>query len=304
MVALEGLGVSSPLPLKSRLRTLIVDTPVRHFAAAVHARLTQLELLAAQRADFFRVAAPAIDAARLSQVTAIVKTFERPSELARLLESVQRLFPRLKTIVADDSRAPVRHLGAETLILPFDVGVSAGRQAALDRVRTKYTWVLDDDFVLYARTRLDIVLELLDQYEIIDLIGGPVVDIPLMIKRTAERSPIYPTSATPVVPTGTFIGAAQVRDKVPNFFVARTESLRKVGWNSGLKRLDHADFFTRARGVLVTTYLDGFRCLHAPTPFNRSYMAQRTDLDGDSTLLHELYFGARKGSPKIKKATK
>jgi hypothetical protein len=66
--------------------------------------------------------------------------------------------------------------------------------------------------------------------------------------------------------------------------------LRLVGWDARLKRLDHADFFTRARGVLVTAYDDEFRCLHAQTPFDREYMRCRSDLDADAELLRARYF--------------
>jgi len=102
---------------------------------------------------------------------------------------------------------------------------------------------------------------------------------------------LYPTRRKPVLPIGMKLGATTVRDKVPNFFVARTERLRSVGYDPAIKRLDHADFFTRARGRLVTTYLDRFRCLHAPTPFDQRYMRFRTDYRADEAVINARYFG-------------
>jgi len=255
----------------------------------VHRELTRLELAAVRFRDG-RPAGADSHTRSLAAVTAIVKTFERPKQLQRLLESLRRLFPAVRVIVADDSRTPTQEAGVRTIALPFDVGVSAGRQAALAEVKTEFTWVLDDDFVLYRRTRLLPVLRALNEQPRLDIVGGAVVDVPLGIKRSGATSPIYPTKAAPVVPLGTRIGRLIVRDKVLNFFVGRTSRLREVGWDPALKRLDHADFFTRARGVLVTAYDDEFRCLHAQTPFAREYMRQRSNWHADAALLNERYF--------------
>ena len=276
--------------LKSQVRSLLVETPIRRLAAPVHGGLIRFELTAVRIRDGLGRTACAVNEYLSRRVTAIVKTFERPEELQRLLESLHRLFPAVSVIVADDSRNPRVHAGVRTVALPFNVGVSAGRQAALAEVRTEFTWVLDDDFVLYWRTRLGRVLAGLDEHPVLDIIGGPVVNLPLGMTQSGARSPIYPTKAAPILPLGSEVGGFVVRDKVLNFFVGRTERLRLVGWDPALKRLDHADFFTRARGVLVTAYDDEFRCLHGQTPYAAEYMRQRMDLDADAAVLHKRYF--------------
>jgi hypothetical protein len=292
---IDGSASDEPSPpgaraLKSRLRSLFVDTPLRRLAAPIHCGLTAAELLGVRWADVVGGGATRLSADHGRRVTAIVKTFERPAQLERLLSSLRRFFPSLMVIVADDSRQPREHRGARTIALPFDVGVSAGRQAALAAVETEYTWVLDDDFVIYRGTTLARVLRTLDETPRIDILGGPVIDLPFLRKQAGAASAIYPTSANPVVPLGSRLAGLPVRDKVPNFFVARTERLRLVGWDSALKRVDHADFFTRARGVLVTTYDDEFRCLHAQTPFHRDYMQRRMDVAADEAILRRRYF--------------
>lgn len=288
--AAQGASVFGERTFKSRLRSLLVDTRLRHVAGPVHRGLTDAEVAAVRVSGALRGRADLASGADCQRVTAIVKTFERPSELERLLGSIRRLFPLLPVIVADDSRSPTSHPAVRTIALPFDVGVSAGRQAALAAVETEYTWVLDDDFVLYRGTKLARVIAALDEFRQIDILGGPVIDLPLGIKQTGARAAIYPTSALPVVPVGSKLGRVVVRDKVPNFFVARTDRLRVVGWDPVLKRLDHADFFTRARGVLVTAYDDEFRCLHAQRPFDREYMRSRMDVAADAAVLHQRYF--------------
>jgi hypothetical protein len=84
-----------------------------------------------------------------------------------------------------------------------------------------------------------------------------------------------------------------VCDKVANFYVARTEALRKVGWTPALRRVDHADFFTRALGVIVSVFDPGMRAFHAQTPFDAAYMAHRMDIAHDNAVLGARWFRNR-----------
>lgn len=274
----------------SRLRALLVATPLRHVAGPVHEQALRIELAALSACQGLGARPEPLLPGVARRVTAIIKTFERPRELERLIASLSQLFPGVSAIVADDGREVVSRPGVRTIALPFDSGVSAGRQAALNAVETEYTWVLDDDFLVYWGTSLAGVIATLDRNPQLDIVGGPVVDLPLGRKQDARSSPIYPTRAQPLSPLGSKVEQVIVRDKVPNFFVARSDRLRLVGWDPALKRLDHADFFTRARGVLLTAYDDRFRCLHLPTPFDQAYMARRSSLDDDAAILNERYF--------------
>ena len=65
--------------------------------------------------------------------------------------------------------------------------------------------------------------------------------------------------------------------------------MRAVGWDAELKRLDHADFFTRAKGRIVSGMWEDFRILHLRDPFNTAYLAHRHDLARDHALLAERY---------------
>ena len=64
-------------------------------------------------------------------------------------------------------------------------------------------------------------------------------------------------------------------DKVQNYFIARTESVRRVRWNNDLKVLEHTEFFTRARGGITTAFRDDMLVLHAKTPFDIAYHRHR-----------------------------
>ena len=107
-----------------------------------------------------------------TKLTAIIKTFERPETLKRLLSSIKRTYPKMQVIVADDSKIPLYYEGVETLILPYDSGVSLGRQRALEAVKTPYVLLLDDDFIFYHDTKLEAAMQKMEQNLQIDIMGG------------------------------------------------------------------------------------------------------------------------------------
>jgi glycosyltransferase involved in cell wall biosynthesis len=230
-------------------------------------------------------------------LTAIVKTFERPRVLGRLLRSVKRRYPHLHVIVVDDSRDPKIFSEARTIVIPYDSGVSAGRSEALRHVTTKYVLVLDDDFVFYRRTDLETSLEIMEGHPGIDIIGGEVIDLPFFGTADYSSEGLFPTEAKARMPAGSSIGGLPVYDKVANFFIARTERIRLVGWDAKLKRVDHADFFTRAKGILTTVFNEKMKCLHARTPFDTAYMEKREDITDDLLILGYRYSRAGARDP-------
>jgi hypothetical protein len=270
-------------PLKRWAEQRLVRGRLRPIAEPVYRLVLAAEVAAAEAASR---RPEAIDA---SAVTAVIKTFERPRACARLVRSVQRRYPAMPIIVVDDSRAPCQIPGTRLVRLPFDSGVGAGRQAGLDLVDTPFLLNLDDDFLLYRGTLLGAALDALLKHPELDLVGGRVIDLPLLITHDFRRAALFPTAARPKIVPGTRVGPVEVLDKVPNFFLARTEAVRAVGWNPALKRLDHADFFTRARGRIVSGLLDEFRVLHLRDPFNAPYRQFRDDTAADLAYLRSAY---------------
>jgi len=67
----------------------------------------------------------------LSQTTALIKTFQRPKDLDRLIRSIQRYYPELQIMVGDDGLEPSPRSDVDYLRLPEDIGLSAGRNAML-----------------------------------------------------------------------------------------------------------------------------------------------------------------------------
>jgi hypothetical protein len=263
----------------SRISQLAKRTPAP-LGRALHSTAVASELAIIRMRDR---AVPPKEPGELRDLTAVVKTFERPHVLGRLLRSVKRYYPGLAVVVADDSRRPRSLPGVDTVELSFNCGVSVGRNAALARVTTEFVLLLDDDYILSGRSNVDGGLEAIRRQPEIDIMGGKRVDLPLL--RTFDYS--RPALHKKVPPPSGDVGGFPIYNIVPNFFIARTERLRLVGWDPAIRMLDHTDFFSRAHGVLTTVYNAGMSCYHANTPFDRRYMHFRRDVSHDHDVLRK-----------------
>ncbi len=259
----------------------------RHLVAIGHGLIVNIELMVERILDW-RYSKPCTTA-ELDNVTAIIKTFERPAKLKRLVKSIKRLYPNLKIIVVDDSKVPSKLEGVHTITMPFDSGVSAGRNAGLEAASTKYMLCLDDDFVFNRNTDLLQAYHSMEKHRDIDILAGEVIYLPLRIVHDYSCMTVFQTSQKPIKESGTFIGDFEVHLKVPNFYIGRTDRIRLVGWYDKLKRLDHADFFTRAVGVLTSVQDRSFQVLHYPTYFNKTYMKHKNDTHHDGVVLTHRY---------------
>jgi Glycosyl transferase family 2 len=270
------------------LHRLLVEGRLRPVTARAYRAAIAVELELERVAD--RLPRSTGDEALLSELTVLVKTFERPAVLRRLVDSIRRFYPELRVVVVDDSRKPQPLEGVETVTMPYDSGVSAGRNELIRHADTRYILLLDDDFVFYRHTRLAPAVAAMEAHREIDIMGGQVVNLPFYRKLPVSlEGPLYPTHSVPRLPIGSKIGEFEVAAKVPVFFVARRERVALVPWDPGATRSGHADFFTRAWGVLTTVYNPQLRCLHAKTPFAAAYMAMRLDLDAEADHLAAKY---------------
>ncbi len=71
----------------------------------------------------------------------------RPGCLDRLIESIHRFYPGVCVLVADDSDKPVQRKDVQVYPLPYDSGLSYGRNYLMDQLKTKYFVMMDDDHV-------------------------------------------------------------------------------------------------------------------------------------------------------------
>ena len=186
------------------------------------------------------------------EITAVVKTFERPDSLRRLVRSIKKFYPDLHIIVADDSFRPEPISNVEYIQLPVDSGVSAGRNAALERVRTPYFLLLDDDNELSRETCIEMLLATIQDFDV-DLAAGNYIRCKRKLYWIRQRpEPFVGTiervgSHLKFTPGYRAVKPSLNRcDLAHNFFVARTSKIREMGgWAGVLKINEHAEFFVR-----------------------------------------------------------
>ena len=217
-------------------------------------------------------------------LTFIVKAYERPNCLRRLLRSISDVYPTYSVIVLDDSSSPITNqnelsssfnLKISYIRTEPDLGLSVGRNILVDSVITPYVLLLDDDFVIHEEKfsesspggKLAGLFSALVDGEF-DVVGGCVDSTQgsawsYSLARegpTREHEggwmklvadvPCSLAEATPRPPDFTTEDTSCWRvDMILNFFLARTSFLREVRWDPLLKLGEHEDFFLRVKDL-------------------------------------------------------
>ncbi|KAG1928969.1 beta-1,4 N-acetylgalactosaminyltransferase [Pimephales promelas] len=203
-----------------------------------------------------------------SQVTVLVKTFLRYKELNVLIDSVRRLYPKIKIIIADDSLKPEKVVGEniEHYVMPPAQGWFAGRNLAVSQVTTKYFLWVDDDFLFLNETRIESFVSIMEAVPELDVVGGEVQGNQFLFKLEYEEGSsdeggcISRVSRTHA-PLPGFDGCFFV-DVVVNYFLGRTDAVRRVGFDPFYKRVAHGEFFVDGLGDLLVVTCKGLRIGH------------------------------------------
>ncbi|XP_075863548.1 beta-1,4 N-acetylgalactosaminyltransferase 1 isoform X1 [Microcebus murinus] len=193
-------------------------------------------------------------------VTIATKTFLRYDRLRTLIASIRRFYPTVTVVIADDSDKPERISGphVEHYLMPFGKGWFAGRNLAVSQVTTKYVLWVDDDFVFTARTRLERLVDVLERTPL-DLVGGAVREISgfaTTYRQLLSVEPGAPGLGNCLRQKRGFhhelVGfpGCVVTDGVVNFFLARTDKVREVGFDPRFSRVAHLEFFLDGLGSL------------------------------------------------------
>jgi GT2 family glycosyltransferase len=264
----------------------------------------------------------------LSDVSLIIKTFERRAALERLLDSIRAQgYGDCPVLVADDSNPPYRDailraygdVVDQYVVLPHDSGVSKGRNELLKRVDTEYFVVNDDDFVYDGRTDLRWLRTHLEAGDL-DILGGlvfeprhpslpgwtaPVARCKALVRRLLEsRGEIPRDWRGEIQRDGDTLRLTKSNDWSPpwvsceftlQFFLARTDSVwaRVGGWAEELKSFgEHWEFFYRAkRAGLDVGFTREVGVRHVPlsNPEYSEHRFDREDRDMQKALaLHDL----------------
>ena len=173
--------------------------------------------------------------------------------------------------------------------MPFNSGVSVGRNAALDLVGTEFVLVTDDDIVFTRATDVDAARRRLQACPEIDVVGFLRVELPRWFAVDFGPDALFHGHREPLRPWGELVGGLPVRYKIEQVYVARTEAIQRVRWDPAVRMVDHADFFSRAAGEIVVVLDTAIRAYHAQTPFDANYARYRQDTAADLRYLADVW---------------
>jgi GT2 family glycosyltransferase len=107
----------------------------------------------------------------LSDVTALIKTYQRPQYIKQCISTLKSTYPSINIIVADSQleskEEELKALGADKYIhIPSNHDVPYGRNILIDACQTRYFLLADDDFSFDVNSRIPDLLSLMDIYDI------------------------------------------------------------------------------------------------------------------------------------------
>jgi len=190
----------------------------------------------------------------VKDVTVGIKTFKRDKKLFNLLNSLQK-WNFKEVIVADDSNiSPEKRKKYEdmkkkipltVLELPFDTGLSQGRNEIVKNTKTKYILFLDDDMIPY---KISPLRRILDEIPDIGGVGGILIENNKMkcgahnlhFKDGYLIRDVNPIPKIKMVGNEPFF----VFDFIPNSALFRTRTLKDIPWDPKFKiKYEHLDFY-------------------------------------------------------------
>ena len=232
-----------------------------------------------------------------NNVTFIYKSFERQKCAKRLFYNIQKYYPGVKVIVADDSKEPliINHESIEVIQLPFNSGLSIGLISALKKVKTPFVIRMDDDELLSRFTNFEKHWDFLMKHHEVDLVAVLPFTAPIWLGAANQAKKYYAKKMehAPLpqkIPHMTQIDSDHVVvAKPPNVFIARTEKIREVGYDEKIRMADHYDFFHRASGKLTSVLNKKTWIFHYHNPFDAHYNHYRSNISGDIAYLRKKY---------------
>uniref|UniRef100_A0A8C6RCH9 Beta-1,4-N-acetyl-galactosaminyl transferase 2 n=1 Tax=Nannospalax galili TaxID=1026970 RepID=A0A8C6RCH9_NANGA len=197
---------------------------------------------------------PGLERKLRNLVTIATKTFLRPHKLKTLLQSIREYYPDLTVVVADDSEKPLKIEDdyVEYYTMPFGKGWFAGRNLAISQVTTKYVLWVDDDFLFNNKTKIEVLVDVLEKTEL-DVVGGSVqgnvFQFRLLLEQSKNGDCLHRRSGS-FQPLDGF-PRCTLTSGVVNFFLAHTDRLQRVGFDPRLQRVAHSEFFIDGLGTLL-----------------------------------------------------
>ncbi|XP_002733022.2 beta-1,4 N-acetylgalactosaminyltransferase 1-like [Saccoglossus kowalevskii] len=198
-----------------------------------------------------------------------------------MITSVHEFYPNITIIIADDSEVPEALVYPNVFhyIMPFATGWFAGRNLVLSQVRTKYFVWIDDDFIFTNTTRLELMLEKLENPFLgLDVVSG-IVDTgksKVYLDKTYNKIHVRSHSKNGYClkrRSGEYalegLPRCKLADEVINFFMAKTLSARNIGFDPHLARFGHHEFFWDGLGKLRVASCDDVSAFHARAAYTK-----------------------------------
>ena len=233
----------------------------------------------------------------MSSVTAVVKTFLRDQSLFNCVQTLKMSYPSIHIIVADDGNCSLekekqlKAMGVDRYIQIPERGLSAGRNRLIEVCETPHTLLCDDDFSFTPECHLERLLELT---EVVDIAGGLVYN--LRNWTGCDTGVGWDITGGNFITKGSKLWVDGTRGKVLeyngiryermefvlNYFIAKTETIRRVMWDESLRfSTEHVDFCLRAKNLGITSgrCLDSY-VLHKAIDDvqDPNYLKNRTDV--------------------------
>ncbi|XP_056130260.1 beta-1,4 N-acetylgalactosaminyltransferase 1a [Lampris incognitus] len=241
-------------------------------------------------------------------VTIATKTFLRYDKLQDLIDSIRQYYPTVTIVIADDNEHPKPVTGPhiEHYIMPFGKGWFAGRNLAVSQVSTKYVLWVDDDFIFTASTKLEKMVDILERTRL-DLVGGAVREVTgysatfrhtISVEEGGEEGDCLHMRQDYHHDIEGFPNCV-VADAVINFFMARTDKVRHVGFDPRLARRGHLEFFIDALGIMhigscsdvIIDHASKIKLPWGKTETEKNYERFRYSSSGQERNLHtELFY--------------
>jgi len=210
-------------------------------------------------------------------VTAIVTTFKRLDCLNKMITSLRLYYPKLKLIIGNQGEDfNVTDSNTTTIKLPEDCGLSYARNELVKQVNTEYTLLLDDDFVFTEKTNIEKLLEIFLAESNIKLVGG-YLEQNNIIKKYNRL--FFPHKDFLVLADWDYLKEKNLveyqkinnntfgyADLVYNFFIAKTDILKRYGWDDRHKiHSEHLAFFLNLyKNNVVCTFTPNTIIKHEP----------------------------------------
>ncbi|XP_077867971.1 beta-1,4 N-acetylgalactosaminyltransferase 1-like [Saccoglossus kowalevskii] len=224
------------------------------------------------------------------KVTIVAKTFNRYDCVNKLISSINHFYPKMTILIADDSETKQKLNGTNVkhFLMPFKEGYSAGKNLLVSQVRTKYFVWVDDDFVFTNYTILERFVEKLESPTAeLDLVAGLISNMKGIAMEDIIKDGWSDVEYVkgqdggclfrrklPVTKVKEFPNC-KLKDMVINFFMAKTDAVRNVGFDLVFERIAHREFFIDALGYLRIAQCDDVIIQHRGEGKNKDYKHYR-----------------------------